>query len=392
MTVSIPIFIAFIDKFKHRQQITATSDTIVTIGAHPTSSIVQEHVLVAPFHTRIRFSKSQLAWIVEDLNSKHGTYLNSNKVRNAKVLKNDDRIRLGANGPIISIGIKSNNPSKRINEQPAAIKAKTINSATQGKPNNISTKTTILVLASFILLSLLTSFFFIATPMILGRGQQKIKIVGKDNRIDKNEDLNSYDSLCGNHSIPTEVLYKTSKESVVIVETDSGVGSGFVQKSDSENSLIVTNSHVVAEAKYINIRFSDGSITPAQIIQMGSDESLNRDIAILRINRPNLKILALSVNHSVGEPVYVLGNPGMGNGSNEILPWTLTKGIVSNDEPDGITGIFQTDAGINHGNSGGPVFNQSGCVIGIAVAVPSDRTVQQVGFVISAQSILQFIQ
>ena len=125
---------------------------------------------------------------------------------------------------------------------------------------------------------------------------------------------------------------------------------------------------------------------------MGSDESLNRDIAILRINRPNLKILALSVNHSVGEPVYVLGNPGMGNGSNEILPWTLTKGIVSNDEPDGITGIFQTDAGINHGNSGGPVFNQSGCVIGIAVAVPSDRTVQQVGFVISAQSILQFIQ
>ena len=69
----------------------------------------------------------------------------------------------------------------------------------------------------------------------------------------------------------------------------------------------------------------------------------------------------------------------------------MTSGIVSNIDPFEEDGIFQTDAGINPGNSGGPIFNSKGCVVGIAVAVPSDRTVQQVGFAISSTAINRFL-
>jgi putative serine protease PepD len=178
---------------------------------------------------------------------------------------------------------------------------------------------------------------------------------------------------------------KTAIKSVVEVDaTSSGDGSTFPFGNNGSQSAegtgfvydtkgdIVTNQHVVSGASTVKVKFSDGSTYTATVV--GTDSAT--DIAVLRVNAPSSKLnpltLADSTKVSVGDGVVAIGNP-FG------LDGTVTSGIVSavgreisspDDTP--IEGAIQTDAAINHGNSGGPLLDLHGEVIGITSQIQSE--------------------
>ncbi len=144
----------------------------------------------------------------------------------------------------------------------------------------------------------------------------------------------------------------------------NSLGSGFVIDKDG---LIVTNNHVIAEADDIEVNFADGSKLTAEVV--GADPKT--DIAVLRV-KPETPLTAVSLGASdkmrIGDWVMAIGNPfGLGG--------TVTTGIISARGRDINSGPYdnfiQTDASINRGNSGGPLFNQDGDVIGVNTAIIS---------------------
>ena len=141
-----------------------------------------------------------------------------------------------------------------------------------------------------------------------------------------------------------------------------GVGSGFIISADGQ---IVTNHHVIAGADTVVVRLSDGRSFDAQVV--GSDPMT--DIAVLQIEAAgDLPSVAFGDSDAlrVGQAVVAMGSPfGLGG--------AVTSGIVSALSRDIHSGPFddfiQTDAAINRGNSGGPLFNEDGQVIGVNTAI-----------------------
>jgi len=157
----------------------------------------------------------------------------------------------------------------------------------------------------------------------------------------------------------------------------ASLGSGFI--IDKEKGYIVTNNHVIREAEEVRVTFYDDSTMEAKII--GRDEKL--DIAVLQVEaEKDLPGLEFGDSDAlrVGDWILAIGNPfGLGG--------TVTAGIVSARQRDINAGPYddfiQTDASINRGNSGGPMFNLKGEVIGINTAIfsPSGGSVG-IGFAI----------
>ncbi|WP_137702693.1 S1C family serine protease [Marimonas lutisalis] len=142
-----------------------------------------------------------------------------------------------------------------------------------------------------------------------------------------------------------------------------GAGTGFII---SENGQIVTNAHVVHGADTVRVTLEDGRSYEAEVV--GEDTAT--DLAVLKIEAQGLTAVAFGDSDAlkVGENVVAMGNPfGLGN--------TVTTGIVSAVGRDINAGLFdnfiQTDAAINRGNSGGPLFNEAGEVVGINTAIVS---------------------
>jgi serine protease Do len=159
------------------------------------------------------------------------------------------------------------------------------------------------------------------------------------------------------------------------------LGSGFVV--DAEEGIVVTNNHVIADADEIEINFSDGSKLKAELV--GTDTKT--DIAVLKVDPTLKKLKAVKFGDSdkmrIGDWVMAIGNPfGLGG--------TVTVGIVSARNRDIDAGPYddfiQTDAAINRGNSGGPLFNMYGEVVGINTAIisPSGGSIG-IGFSIPAE-------
>jgi putative serine protease PepD len=165
----------------------------------------------------------------------------------------------------------------------------------------------------------------------------------------------------------------------------SALGTGFVYDAKGD---IVTNEHVVSGATSVSVKFQDGSTYKGTVV--GTDPS--SDLAVVHVNAPASKLAPLSLADSsavaVGDGVVAIGNP-FG------LDGTVTTGIVSalNREisaPDGtpIEGAIQTDAAINHGNSGGPLLDLQGRVIGVTSQIQSDSGGNDgVGFAVPANTV-----
>jgi serine protease Do len=142
-----------------------------------------------------------------------------------------------------------------------------------------------------------------------------------------------------------------------------GQGSGFIISADG---LILTNAHVVREAKTVTVKLSDRREYSAKVL--GSDPAT--DIAVLRIDAKNLPTVRLGDpgQLEVGDPVLAIGSP-FG------FEQTATQGIVSAKgrslPGDAVVPFIQTDAAVNPGNSGGPLFDGSGAVVGINAQIYS---------------------
>jgi serine protease Do len=144
------------------------------------------------------------------------------------------------------------------------------------------------------------------------------------------------------------------------------LGSGFVL--DAAEGIIITNNHVIADADEITANFTDGSKLTATLV--GTDPKT--DIAVLKVDPKGKTLKAVKFGDSdkarIGDWVMAIGNPfGLGG--------TVTVGIISARNRDISSGPYdrfiQTDAAINRGNSGGPLFNMNGEVIGINSAIIS---------------------
>ena len=186
----------------------------------------------------------------------------------------------------------------------------------------------------------------------------------------------------------SEVYYAVA-DSVVEITTEtvqmsgwgqyvaSGAGSGVII---DKSGLIVTNYHVIEDAKTVTVRLTDGTEYNASLV--GYDES--RDLAVIKIT-PQSELTVASLGCSadlvVGEDVIALGNP-LGT-----LGGTLTTGIISAKERKIVVEneemvLLQTNAAINPGNSGGGLFNMAGQLIGIVNAKISEEGIEGLGFAI----------
>ena len=169
----------------------------------------------------------------------------------------------------------------------------------------------------------------------------------------------------------------------------TGAGSGIAISSDG---YIVTNNHVVEEAQKVTVTLSDGSAFAATVV--GTDAQT--DLAVVKIEASNLDYLHFLSNSldqlSVLDPVVAVGNAlALPGGA------TWTTGVVSNlgrsiEENNGVVlnDIIQTDAAINAGNSGGPLLNTAGQVVGINVAIASNA--ENIGFAISTDTVIPVVQ
>ncbi len=177
--------------------------------------------------------------------------------------------------------------------------------------------------------------------------------------------------------------------------TAAVTGSGFIVTSDG---YIVTNYHVIADAYTGNYKVTvmlyNGDKFDAKIV--GVEES--SDIAVLKIDATGLSAATLgnSDNMQVGETVYAIGNPlgelsfSMSSG----MVSALDRDITTQDQTTGQTttnNMFQIDAAVNEGNSGGPVYNEYGEVIGIVTAKYSDTGIEGLGFAIPINDVSNIV-
>ena len=198
-------------------------------------------------------------------------------------------------------------------------------------------------------------------------------------------------------------IYTQNVQSVVLIEatvtaeyfgqTSTGVssGSGFIL---TEDGYVVTNYHVVEGAASVDVVLHDGASYPASLV--GQDST--NDLAVLKVEASGLDAAELgsSDNLIVGDQVVAIGNP-LGE-----LTSTLTVGYVSAKErtidTDGtVITMIQTDAAINSGNSGGPLFNMKGQVVGITTAKysgssSSGASIEGIGFAIPISDVQEYIQ
>ena len=177
-------------------------------------------------------------------------------------------------------------------------------------------------------------------------------------------------------------VYASAAPGVVDISVDNGSGTGFVVDQDGH---IVTAAHVVNGAHSITVKFQDGTTRKATVL--GQDDAT--DVAVIKIDPSGLTLHPLTLGSSssvgVGDDVAAIGDPfGYAR--------SISTGIVSGVDrtikaPNGFTiaHALQTDAAMNPGNSGGPVLNADGQVIGIADQIATDGSADQssgVGFAV----------
>jgi serine protease Do len=181
-----------------------------------------------------------------------------------------------------------------------------------------------------------------------------------------------------------EVVEK-ARPSVVVIETDIGAGSGWIVNSDG---IIVTNYHVIEGATDINVILNDGSVHSAESVR---SDSLT-DIAVVYINAQNLPAADISdcCNLKVGQPVAAIGN-ALGEGISMKGGWISRLEVTISVEGRQLYGLIETDAAINEGNSGGPLVNMAGEVIGITSVKLIDVGVEGVGYAIRMDTALPII-
>lgn len=228
----------------------------------------------------------------------------------------------------------------------------------------------------------LSSGYFVYSQLNINRGGADKSVTAQDININLTDDVyfavavaeKSQKTVVG---ITTQATRQVNTWFGPQTQRSQSMGSGFIVDT---NGYIVTNSHVIEDGKYdqITVSLIDGTTEVGEVLWY--DKSL--DLAVVKINRTNLPAVELGDSNKllVGEPVVAIGNPMTLD-----LERTVTQGIISGlnraiifDNGTVIEPLLQTDASINEGNSGGPLFNAKGQVIGINTA--KIKTAEGLGF------------
>jgi putative serine protease PepD len=206
------------------------------------------------------------------------------------------------------------------------------------------------------------------------------------------------------HETTAHVIYEAAAPAVVAISATSTTTSFFGSTQNAEtgtgivltrSGLILTDDHVISGASTIAVQIggNEGPLRRARVVAVDAPH----DLALLKIAPDGLRLHTLSFSSSssvhVGDPAYAIGNPYG-------LDQTLTTGVVSAlhrtiDAPDGasIRDVIQTDAALNPGNSGGPLLNASGEVIGVNAQIATGQGQSLaantgIGFAISAGTVI----
>ena len=197
----------------------------------------------------------------------------------------------------------------------------------------------------------------------------------------------------------TQTVHKVY-DSVVMVKNFqngkvAGSGSGFVYKTDDDYGYIMTNQHVVDEAKKVTVKFTSGEEVEAEIL--GGDKFI--DIAALRVPKKyviSVAKIGSTEELSVGDTIIAIGTP-VGEEYYNTVSGGYVSGLdrkvtVSVDaQNDWIQDVLQVDAAINPGNSGGPLFNVNGEVIGVTSLKLINNSVEGMGFAIKIEDAVQHL-
>ncbi len=183
-------------------------------------------------------------------------------------------------------------------------------------------------------------------------------------------------------------------DAVVIVENYSGSkvtssGSGFVFKVEGNYGYIITNNHVIEGSKNIKVTFTNDKTVSATVV--GFDDY--SDIAVLSVPKSSVVMVAdtgSSENMRVGDTTFAVGAPL----DADVYSWTVTRGILSGknrkiETSDSVMEVLQTDAAINAGNSGGPLCNINGEVIGVTNMKIASSQIEGIGFAIPIETALE---
>ncbi len=188
--------------------------------------------------------------------------------------------------------------------------------------------------------------------------------------------------------LPVEEIVQRATPAVVLLRGAQIQGTGFLI---TDTGVIATNAHVVRDQPRLTAVLAHGEEQPARIVFVDAE----LDFALVKIDGAGMPHLVLADLSDVasGESVIAIGNPGAG------MPNSVTKGIVSavGPKPELGTGTWiQTDAAVNPGNSGGPLLDSAGEVIGIntarAVAATSALPVTGIGFALSSADMLTVLR
>ncbi len=193
-------------------------------------------------------------------------------------------------------------------------------------------------------------------------------------------------------------------DSVVVVNTyvnNEGYhsGTGFVYKAEDGTAYILTNNHVIESADTVYVTFTNETVVQADVV--GSD--VYSDIAVLSVDEEYIITVAdigSSEDARLGDTVFAIGAP-----IDNAYSWSVTRGIVSGKDrlvevelTSGTTttpmvvNTIQTDAAINNGNSGGPLANSNGEVIGITSIKLTSETIEGMGFAIPIETAVEYAE
>lgn len=189
-------------------------------------------------------------------------------------------------------------------------------------------------------------------------------------------------------------------DAVVIVSTYQNdrlysTGTGFVYKKDGKVAYLLTNNHVINGGDKITVTFTDGNVVESTVV--GSD--LLSDIAVLSVSTNDIiSVVELGSSEQlrVGDTAFTVGAP-----LDNAYSWTVTRGIISgknrmvevelsSSSGDYVMNVLQTDAAINSGNSGGPLCNANGEVVGITSLKLVEESIEGMGFAIPIERALEY--
>lgn len=168
---------------------------------------------------------------------------------------------------------------------------------------------------------------------------------------------------------------------VVTIETKNGHGSGFLITNDGH---LVTNAHVVGDAALVTVRFEQGFSLDGSVVKV------NRDFDVALVKVPGADLPSLSIGDDaglqLGEELFAIGTP-----LDEQLGQSVTRGIMSGRREIEGRSFLQTDVSINSGNSGGPLIDETGKVVGVATLKIKGAGVEGIGFGVPISKALEML-